>query len=100
MLYVHWTGIAKSKTVIVLSRDSRPNSESTSYLYVSNDYGKRYFNQSHKLNYTRGGTTKQGLIEKFYPSPKHHDWVSIFTLLMQVSFVINIIHCTYHLVTQ
>ena len=69
MLYVHWSCFSSSDTVVVLSRDITIHSSSTSYLYISNDYGKNYRNQSDKFKYKKGGATKFGLVEKFYASP-------------------------------
>ena len=77
MLYVHWSGFNNSDTVVVLSRDIFPNSRSTSYLYVSNNYGKSYLNQSSKLEYKRGGVTSRAVIEVFYASPVKKKWVSL-----------------------
>ena len=69
MLHVHWSGFENSDTVVVLSRDITIRSDSTSYLYISNDYGKNYHNQSDKFEYKKGSATKFGLVEKFYASP-------------------------------
>jgi hypothetical protein len=80
MLLVHWTGIANSKTVVVLSRQAPQTSKSTSYLYVSNNYGVKYYNQSAKLHFKKGGVTKPALIEKYYTSPNHYTWVGTFVV--------------------
>ena len=76
MLYVHWSGFSNSDTVVVLSRDINIHNSSTSYLYISNDYGKNYRNQSDKFKYKKGGATKFGLVEKFYASPVEPKQVS------------------------
>ena len=76
MLIVQWSGFNHSDTVVVLTRDIRPTSESTSYLYVSNNYGVSYTNESKKLLFTKDGVTKPALIEKFYNSPINPTWVS------------------------
>ncbi|XP_028406976.1 sortilin-related receptor-like isoform X2 [Dendronephthya gigantea] len=74
MLHVGWSGLNVSNTVVVLSRDINPKADSTSYLYISNDYGKKYNNMSHLLKFTKNGVTKLAVIEKFYTSPVNLTW--------------------------
>ncbi|XP_028406957.1 sortilin-related receptor-like [Dendronephthya gigantea] len=74
MLYVGWSGFNVSDTVVVLSRDINPKADSTSYLYISNNYGKTYNNMSHLLKFTKDGVKKYAVIEKFYNSPLKPKW--------------------------
>ena len=69
MLHVHWSGFKNSDTVVVLSRDITIRSDSTSYLYISNDYGKKYHNRSDEFKYKKGSATKYGLVEKILCKP-------------------------------
>ena len=79
MLIVQWSGFDSSDTVVVLTRDIVPNSESTSYLYISNNYGVSYTNESNKLSYKdKNKVSKHGLIERYYSSPVKPKWVSIY----------------------
>ena len=81
MLYVGWSGFNVSDTVVVLSRDINPKADSTSYLYISNNYGITYQNKSHLLKFTKGGVTKNAVIEIFYSSPLKPKWVGDFVSL-------------------
>ena len=79
MLYVGWSGLNVSDTVVVLSRDINPKADSTSYLYISNNYGRTYNNMSHFLKFkAKNGVTKLAVIEEFYTSPVNQTWVGDF----------------------
>ena len=92
MLYVQWSGFAFSDTVVVLSRDIDQGPKSTSYLYVSNDYGKSFKNQSQKLLYTtpKSSVKKAALIEKFYNSPVNPKWVSTLSVRITLNTFIKL----------
>ena len=81
MLIVQWSGFNTSDTVVVLTRDIVPNDKSTSYLYISSDYGKTYQNQSHNLYYQdENKVSKPALINRYYSSPAQPTWVSILKI--------------------
>ena len=63
MLYVQWSGFDNSDTIVVISRDTRRKNTRPSYLYVSNNYGKSFVNQSKKLEYKIKGVKRYARIQ-------------------------------------
>jgi len=65
-MVIHWAG-ADSPVIVVLTRDIIPTLQSTSQLYISNDYGKAF-----KLISIKIDNTREALIDIFYNSPVYN----------------------------
>ncbi|XP_046854475.1 sortilin-related receptor-like isoform X2 [Xenia sp. Carnegie-2017] len=87
LLIVQWSGIQHSDTVVVVTRDGDQKAKSTSYLYVSNNYGVSYQNMSHLFKYTKNGVKKQGLVNTFYSSPAKPTWYIFTDTINKVLFI-------------
>ncbi|KAJ7384238.1 Sortilin- receptor [Desmophyllum pertusum] len=67
MAYVHWAGDHRD-TIVVLTRDRNPGSNSNSHVWISRDYGHSFENRTSSFMRT-SGSGHNALIDMFYPSP-------------------------------
>ncbi|EDO45218.1 predicted protein [Nematostella vectensis] len=65
MAYVHWAGDSKD-TIVVLTRDPNPGPRSTSFVWISKDYGRSFSNYTSLFNQSSGSIAS---ITLFYASP-------------------------------
>ena len=81
MMILHWAGEG-SDVIMALTKDVIQSSNSSSQLFVSNDYGRTFVKKQDKLMKLADGHTPS-ILNTFYHSPVYNSHVSCALITMQ-----------------